>query len=76
MTYVYTVLSACRVYVIQQIPGKPPCDAHMRFTMCVAIVLPGYPQLAVFSGGVYNQTSKAACVLNVFGTLTSMDAGL
>ena len=48
MTYVYTVFSACQVYVIQQIPDEARGDAHMRFTMCVTIVLPCYPLLAVF----------------------------
>ena len=59
MTYVYTVLSACQVNVIQQTPGEAPCDAHMRFTMCVTTVSPCYPLLAVFFGGVYIATSKA-----------------
>ena len=58
MTYVYTVLAACRVYLIQQIPGEARCDAHMRFTMCVTTVLPGYPLLAVFSRGYTMQHHK------------------
>ena len=59
MTYVYTVLFACQVYVIQQKPGEAPCDVHMCFTMCVTTVSPCSLLLAVFSGGVYIATSKA-----------------
>ena len=58
MTYVYTVLSACRVYVIQQTPGEAPCDAHMRFTIRITTVLPSYPLLVVFSGGYTLQHPK------------------
>ena len=76
MTYVYTVLSACQVYVIQQKPGEAPCDAHKRLTMSFTTVLPCYPLLAVFSGGVYIAASKASCVLNICGSLSSMDRRL
>ena len=62
MTYVYTVLSACHVYVIQKIPGEAPCDAYMRFTMCVTTVLPGDLLLAVLSEGIHCKIQSLLCV--------------